>query len=63
MQDGCKAYINSYMASNESCFMFTWTIFKVHLLDVSLTQNRETVTPRHLTTVDLLYSIMCEEPA
>ena len=46
MQDGCKVYMDSYMASNGSCFMVTWTIFKHHLLEVSLTQNQETmVTP------------------
>jgi hypothetical protein len=43
MQDGCKVYMASYMASNGSCFMVTWTIFKNHLLEVWLTQNRETM--------------------
>ena len=28
MQDGCKVYMDSYMASNGSCFMVTWTIFQ-----------------------------------
>ena len=28
MQDGCKVYMDSYMALNGSCFMVTWTIFK-----------------------------------
>ena len=28
MQDGCEVYVDSYMASNESCFMVTWTTFK-----------------------------------
>ena len=28
MQDGCKVYVDSYMASNGSCFMVTWTISK-----------------------------------
>ena len=27
MQDGCKVYMDSYMAWNESRFMVTWTIF------------------------------------
>ena len=53
MQDGCKVYMDSYMASNESCFMVTWTIFKNLLLEVSLTQNRETMALQTLTTVDL----------
>ena len=30
MQDGCKAYMDSYMASNGSCFMVTRIIFKNH---------------------------------
>ena len=43
MQDGCKVYMDSYMASNGSCFMVTWTIFKTPFLEVGLTQNRETM--------------------
>ena len=54
MQDGCKVYINSYMASNGSCYMITWTIFQNHLLEVGLTQNHEIMALRNLTTVDLL---------
>ena len=38
MQDGgCKVYMDSYMASNGSCFMAIWTIFKNRLLKVGLT--------------------------
>ena len=33
MQDGCKVYMDSYMALNGSCYMVTWTIFKNHLLE------------------------------
>ena len=62
VQDGCKVYMDSYMASSGSCFMATWTIFKNHLLDIGLTQNQETTTPRTLTTIDLFYFIMCEDP-
>jgi hypothetical protein len=63
MQDGCEVYMDSYMTLNESCFMVTWTIFKNHLLEVGLTQNHwETISFRTLTTVDLLYIIMCEDP-
>jgi hypothetical protein len=39
MQDGCKVYMDLYMASNGSCFMVTWTSFKNHLLEVGPTQN------------------------
>ena len=28
MQDECKIYMDSYMTSNGSCFMVTWTILK-----------------------------------
>jgi hypothetical protein len=31
---GVKVYMNSYMASNGSCFMVTWTSFKNQLLEV-----------------------------
>ena len=43
MQDECKVYVDSYMASNGSCLMVTWTIFNNHLLQVGLTQNRKTM--------------------
>ena len=42
--------------------MVTWTIFKNHLLELGLSQNQETVVLQMLTTVDLFYSIMCEDP-
>ena len=59
MQDACKVYMNSYMASNETRFMVTWTIFKTHLSEMGLTQNRETMA---LQNVDLFYFITCEDP-
>ena len=62
MQDGCKVYMDSYMASNGSCFMVTWTICKNHLLEVGLTLNQETMTLRMLATIHLFNSIMCEDP-
>ena len=62
MQDGCEVYVDSYMASNGSCFMATWTIVKNHLLEVGLTQNWETMALRMPTTVYLFYLIMCEDP-
>ena len=40
MHDGCKVYMDSYMASNGSCFMVTWTTFEDHLLEVGLTLQR-----------------------
>ena len=61
MQDGCKICKDSYMTSNGSCFMVTWTILKNHLLEVGLTQNWETMALRTLTTVDLFYFIKCED--
>ena len=62
MQDGCEVYMDSYMASNGACFMVTWTILKNHLLEVGRTQNRETMALCTLTTIDLFYFIMCEDP-
>ena len=61
-QDGCKVYVDSYVASNGSCFMVTWTILKNHLLEVGLTQNLKTMTLRKLTTINLFYFIMHEDP-
>jgi hypothetical protein len=61
LQDGCKVHMDIFMASNGSCCMVTWIIFKNHLLEVGLTQNRETMTLWMLTTVDLFYFIMHED--
>ena len=55
MQDGCKVYMDAYMASNGSCFMLNLTTLNNHLSKVGLTKNRETMALRTLTTVDLLY--------
>ena len=64
MQDACKVYMNSYMASNGSCLMVTWIIFKNHILEVGLTQNQwKTMALRMLIIVDLFYFIMCEDLA
>jgi hypothetical protein len=62
MHDGCQVYMDSYMASIGSCFiMVTWTIFKIHHVEVGPTQNhRETMALQTLTTIDLFYFIMCE---
>ena len=60
MQDGCKVYMDSYMVSNESCFMVTWIILKNPPLEVGLTQNQETKALRTFSSIDLFYSIMCE---
>ena len=53
--------MDSYMTSNGSCFIVTWTIFKKRLLEVGLTQNQETMALQTLTIIDLLYFIMCED--
>ena len=63
MQDGCKVYMDSYMASTWLYFMVTWIVLKNHLLELDLTQNRETMALQILTIVDFLYSVMFEEPA
>ena len=61
MQDGCKVYMDSYMALNGPCFMVTWTIFKNHLLEIDLIQNREIMALRTLTIIGLFYFIMCDD--
>ena len=40
MQDGCKVFVDSYMASHGSCCTVTWTIFKNHLLEVGRTHTQ-----------------------
>ena len=62
MQDGCKVYLDSYMALYGPCNMVTWTILKNRLLEVGLTQNRETLALQTLKTVNLLHFIMCKDP-
>ena len=57
MQNGCTVYMDSYMASNGSCFMVTINISKNHLLEVGLTQNQKTMALRSLITVNLFYFI------
>ena len=42
--------------------MVPWIIFKNQLLEVGLTQNRETMALKMLITFDLLYFIMREDP-
>ena len=61
MQDGCKLYMDSYMASNGSSFMVTWTFSKIHLLKVHLPQNREIMALQTLATVGLFYFIKLED--
>ena len=55
MHNGCEVYVDSYMASNASCVMVTWTILKNHLLEASLTRNQETMELRTVTTIDVFY--------
>ena len=62
MQDGCELLMDSYMASNGSCFMVTWIIFKNHFLKIDLTQKRETMTLETHTTIGLFDFIMCNDP-
>ena len=54
--------MDSYMASNGSYFMLTWTTFENRLLEVGPTQNQETMALQTFTTVGLFYSTMCEDP-
>ena len=55
-----KSTMDSYMASDKSCFKVTWTIFKDHLLEVGLTQTWQT-RPCHCSEhsqQSLIYSIL-----
>ena len=61
MQDGYKVGMVSYMASNGSCFVVTWIVFENLLLEVGLTQNRETMAHQMLTTIGYYVFIMCED--
>ena len=56
MQYGCNVNMESYMASNGSCFMVTWIVINNHLLEEGLTQNRETMHSEH--SQPLIYSIL-----
>jgi hypothetical protein len=58
MQDGCKVYMDSCMASNGSCFMVTWTIFKKSLLGGRPDTKPGDHGTLMLKTVDLFYFIM-----
>jgi hypothetical protein len=42
--------------------MLTLTIIKNHMLEVGLPQNQETIALQTLTTINLLYFIMREDP-
>jgi hypothetical protein len=59
MEDGCKVYTDSYMALNGSCFMVTWIVFKNHLLEVGLSQNREILALQTFTSVLVYYVLSC----
>ena len=59
--DGMSTWIPSYMASNGSCFVVTWTIFKNHFLEVGLAQKRETMALWMFAAIGLSYFIMCED--
>ena len=43
-------------------FKVTWTILKNYFLKVGLTQNQDTRAFPMLTTVDLFYFLMVEDP-
>jgi hypothetical protein len=57
MQGGCKVRVDSYVASNGSCFMVTWTILKNRLLELDLAQNREAMNLQDLTMI--YYILAC----
>ena len=62
MRGGWKVFVDCYMVSSGLCFMVAWIVFKSHLLEVGLTQNRETMALRMFMIVGLFCFIMCEDP-
>ena len=60
MQDGCKVYVESYVASTGSCVMVTWNIFINNLSEVGLTQkagDHNTLTISHICSFVLFYHV------
>ena len=67
MQYGYKVYMDSYVASNGTCFMVTWTGFQKPPLEIGLKQNQKIVELRTLATIIdfifyFLFLVMVEEP-
>ena len=58
-QDGCKIHMHSNMASNGSCFMLIWIVFKNRQLEVGMVQNWETIFTLHAYNrwVNLFYRL------
>jgi hypothetical protein len=69
--EGPTEYVNARWMESLHGFLHNikWIMFHIHLdyfqknhlLEVGLTQNRETVAFRMLTTVDLFYFTICED--
>ena len=63
MLGGCKVYTYSYITSNESCFMVTWTVFMNNFFEVGLTQNRETMALWNISRPSINFILfICEDP-
>ena len=62
MQDGCNVYMAFPRGIEWIMFHGHLDCFENHLLEVGLTQNWETMALRMLTTVDLFYFIIVEDP-
>ena len=63
MHNGCKVYVNSCVASNGSCFMVTWIVFKNHLLDIGLITNlRDHDTPKTHNRWFIIFYHAWEDP-
>ena len=60
MQDGCKSLHGFLRVIEWIMFHGHLDYFQNHFLEVGLTQNRETMALRTLTTIDLFYFIICE---
>ena len=56
-----EVYVDSYVASNGSCFMVTGTGFENRLLEVGLTQNGRPQHSARSRPLVYFYFIMCED--
>ena len=62
MQDGYKVYMHSYMASNGSCVHGHLDDFQKPVFERSRPNKyQKTMALQNLTTIELLYFIMCED--
>ena len=66
MQDDCRVYMDSYTASNGSCFMVTWTMSYSQKPPLGGRPNTKPLGDHGTSSahkpIGLFYFIMCEDP-